>query len=74
MQFDKIVRELRIGLGLTQHAVADQTDANVSHSSKVENEKFYFGDNPSGKFSSTDWQKCLRETKRIRRCLLTKFW
>lgn len=50
MQFGETVRKLRIGLGLTQQEIAEQTNVSVSYISKVENEKLHFGDYPSEKF------------------------
>jgi len=50
MQFGETVRQLRLGLGLTQQEIADQTSVSVSYISKVENEKLHFGDYPSEKF------------------------
>jgi DNA-binding XRE family transcriptional regulator len=42
--FVETVRHLRLGLGLTQQEIAEQTSVSVSYISKVENEKFHFGD------------------------------
>lgn len=50
MQFGETVRQLRLGLGLTQQEIAEQTSVSVSYISKVENEKLHFGDYPSEKF------------------------
>ena len=50
MQFGETVRQLRLGLGLTQQDIAEQTSVSVSYISKVENEKLHFGDYPSEKF------------------------
>lgn len=50
MQFGKTVKQLRLGLGLTQQEIAEQTNVSVSYVSKVENEKLHFGDYPSEKF------------------------
>ena len=57
MQFGETVRQLRLGLGLFQLDISEQTSVSISYMSKVENEKLHFGDyRPRN--SSIDWQRC----------------